>query len=571
MTGRSPPPATEPAEPIERQPSGAALSQPAGAVGDSLVVAGWTLVSRLTGFGRVAAIAAVLGPTYFGNTYQATNSLPNTVYYGLLAGSLVSSILVPALVRHIDLGDREACERVVGGALGLVLAALAVVAPLVLLAAPLLLGWGSLGSGQAGVAAAQQQLAQVFLVMLLPQVFLYAVVGCSSAVMNAQRRFALAAAAPALENLGCIAVLGLTAILYGDASSIEAVPRGEVLLLGLGTTAAVALHAATQWYGAWRTGVRLRPRAGWRDAELVTVLRRTVPSLMQAALGALQVLAVLFVCNRVAGGVVAFQVAATFYFLPIALGATPVALSLLPRLSRLHQAGDEGLFRDTVVRGLRFAFFITVPAAVTVALLAPALARAVSFGRMAEQGGDVLVASTLLVLAAGIVGETGFLIGTYASYARGDTRSPLRSMLVKFGACFAVLAVALGAHGSAVVVLASAAVSVAALAGAAHRIAGLLSGAPVGVERLGPAVLRSVLSAAVMVPPLWVGRALLSGVDSQVGALAGVAAVTLPAAAAYVAVQAAFRAPEAGWLVAALLPGRRSRPGVEAALAGRSR
>ena len=47
---------------------------------------------------------------------------PNTIYYGLLAGSLVSSILVPALVRHIDEGDRASCERVVGGCLGVLLA-----------------------------------------------------------------------------------------------------------------------------------------------------------------------------------------------------------------------------------------------------------------------------------------------------------------------------------------------------------------------------------------------------------------------------------------------------------------
>ena len=94
--------------------SDAALTHPRGAVGDSLVVATWTSISRMTGFGRVAVTAAVLGPTYFGNTYQAANALPNIVYYGLLAGSLMSSLLVPALVVHIDGGRREACERVAG-------------------------------------------------------------------------------------------------------------------------------------------------------------------------------------------------------------------------------------------------------------------------------------------------------------------------------------------------------------------------------------------------------------------------------------------------------------------------
>ena len=78
----------------------------AAAAGDSITVAAWTIVSRVTGVAKFACIGAVLGPTFFGNTYQFTNSLPNLVYYGFLAGSLFSSLLVPALVRHIDAGDR---------------------------------------------------------------------------------------------------------------------------------------------------------------------------------------------------------------------------------------------------------------------------------------------------------------------------------------------------------------------------------------------------------------------------------------------------------------------------------
>ena len=66
------------------------LTTPEGAVGDSLSVAVWTLVSRITGVLRGITVAAVLGATYLANTYQFTNSLPNLVFYGLLAGSMFS-------------------------------------------------------------------------------------------------------------------------------------------------------------------------------------------------------------------------------------------------------------------------------------------------------------------------------------------------------------------------------------------------------------------------------------------------------------------------------------------------
>ena len=58
------------------------LAAPQGAVSDSMSVAVWTIISRFTGVLRGVTVAAVLGATYFANTYQFTNSLPNLVFYG---------------------------------------------------------------------------------------------------------------------------------------------------------------------------------------------------------------------------------------------------------------------------------------------------------------------------------------------------------------------------------------------------------------------------------------------------------------------------------------------------------
>jgi peptidoglycan biosynthesis protein MviN/MurJ (putative lipid II flippase) len=191
------------------------------------------------------------------------------------------------------------------------------------------------------------------------------------------------------------------------------------------------------------------------------------------------------------------------------------------------------------------------------ALLAPVLAAAVSFGKMSAEGGEAMVASTLLVLAPGILGETAFLVGTYASYSRGDTGSPLRSMLVKFATCLTLLAVfALPARGPSVVTAAGIAVSVAALAAAIHRISGLLRALPAGDERLAPAVLRTGLAAAIMAGPLWLGARQLAAVDGQLRALLGAVTVCLVGGACYLAVQVLLRAPETGWLAGALRPGR---------------
>src|SRR5260370_5600709 len=246
--------------------------------------------------------------------------------------------------------------------------------------------------------------------------------------MHARGRFALASAAPALENLGTIAVLGVAAVLYSRAVREYQIPSSRVLLLGAGPTAAVLLHASAQWWGARRVGIVLVPRAGWRNPQVRAVIRKARPAAVQAGLEAVQFAALLLVADRVAGGVVGCQLATNFFFLPVALGATPVALSLMPRLSRMTAPDQARSFRDTYVRGLGFAAFLVVPAAVAYAALAGPLAGAIGFGGFGTGGAVHLIAASLTGLAPGIIGQTLFLVTTYACYSRGDTASPLPGM-----------------------------------------------------------------------------------------------------------------------------------------------
>jgi peptidoglycan biosynthesis protein MviN/MurJ (putative lipid II flippase) len=262
--------------------------------------------------------------------------------------------------------------------------------------------------------------------------------------------------------------------------------------------------------------------------------------------------------NRIAGGVVAYQLAANFFFLPIALGATPVALSLLPRLSRMHQGGAPAVFRDTAVRGLRFAVFISVPAAVVLAVLAPVLAAATSFGRMAADGGALLVTAALVVLAPGVVGQTVYLVATYSCYSRNDTRSPLRSMAIKTAVCLVGLGAAFAVDGPAVVAVAGLGVSVSAVVAAVHCVRVLDRGLPATAERLAPTLGRSVAAALVAAVPLAAAAYLLSGPHGQLVALAGAVAACVVAGACYLGAQRLLRAPEAAWLIDAVL--RRPTP-----------
>ena len=540
-----------------REPAEA--SSAASAAGDSLTVAAGTLVSRITGLARFAVVGAVLGPTYTGNTYQLTNSMPNLVYYGFLGGALFSSLLVPSLVRHVDAGNRGAMERVAGGFLGVTVAAMVAVTPLAIILGPLALKTAALG-GPHAMSAAEIRVGRLLIMMLIPQMFLYGVVGTATAVMNSRRRFALAASAPAVENLGTIAVLLVAAAVYGTGQSITSLPTGEIFLLGLGSTAAVALHAAIQWRGARRAGVTLLPRLGWRDTEVLAVARRAVPALAQTGLDALQVLVLLIAANRLPGGIVVFQLALNFYFVSNALGITPVALSLLPRLSRMYLDGEMTAFRDTLVRGLALGFFVTIPAGVGYLVLAVPLAKAVSFGQMDTTAGVAMVAVTLAALSPAVIAQTAFMIATYASYARKDTRSPLRSMILQTVTCLALVSVSLLVHGPAVLFVLGLAVSAAAIVAAYDLMTWMwLSLGGHGTQWLTPSLGRFVAGAAGMAGPAWLTATYVSGwLGPPLGSKVGMIAAALVGVAVYVVIQALWLTPEVSWLSGGLSQMRRT-------------
>jgi murein biosynthesis integral membrane protein MurJ len=533
---------------------GSGLATPEGVVGDSMSVAVWTAVSRCTGVLRGITIAAVLGATYFANTYQFTNSLPNLVFYGLLAGNMFASLLIPALVHHIDAGDRQAAARTAGGLLGMAAGGMLALVPIAAVATPWLLRLGSLGAADAAAAHGQAHQGAVLILLFLPQVPLYAVVATATAVMNAHRRFALAAAAPALENLGTIAVLGVVFVLYSRQATEHTVPFSLLILLGAGTTGAVLLHASVQWWGARRVGIVLMPNAGWHDPEVRATIRRALPAAAQAALAALQVVVLLVIADRVAGGVVAFQLGINFYSLPVAIGATPVALSLVPRLSRMTAPEAAGLFRDTYLRGLVFASFLVIPAATAYLVIARPLAGAIGFGAFAAGGGRVLIAAALVGLALAVVGETLFAVTSYAFYARKDTGYPLRGMVIQTVVCGAGIAVVAHLRGPALLAGLGFAFSAGTIAAAGYLVYQLRRVLPRGGESALRPLLRILACSAIMAGPVWAAAHFAAGPTRYAAwHVSVVLAICLAGAAIYFAAQAAMRAPQMQWLQGALL------------------
>jgi putative peptidoglycan lipid II flippase len=516
----------------------------------SLTVAAWTIISRISGLGRVAAIAAVLGPTYLGNTYQATNLVPNLVFE-LLTGSLLAGLIVPPILRHLAGGEVERARRVAGGFLGVTACVFAAAGVILALGAPLLLDVIAVGVDDPATAAAQEDAGWLLLALFAPQVALYGVAGVGAAVQNSRGRFALAAGAPAIENVVIIATLVVYAVVFGTDSSLESVGSGELLLLGLGTTLAVALHAGAQWLGAAHAGIVLVPRAGWRDPEVREIARRGVSALGYSAMNAVRIFAAVIVANSVAGGVVAFGLALNLYYLPVAIGARPFATALLPRLARLFHAGALGRFRAELAEGVALVLFVTVPAAVFLGTLSGLVGDAFFFGDD-QEAGATLVAAALIGLAPGIVGEASFVLSTQASYATDDARGPFRAMAVRTALSFACMTAAFALDSpAALLACLGAAFSLGNIIGALRLWRQLRS----RVGRARPAtvriVARDLVASALMASvALLVGVAIATAFGGEAGEILALLAAAFAGGVVLLLAQRALQAPELGLLAA---------------------
>jgi putative peptidoglycan lipid II flippase len=575
-------------------------------VGDSLAGSVWTGVSRATGFVRAVGIAAVLGATYFGNTYQALNSLPNLVYYQLLAGSVFASVLVPVLVRHINEGDEKRARDVLTGFLGTMLAVAAAAAALLIVGGWVVLQLMAAGVSDPSIAAAQRHVGFLLLLLFVPQVALYVVAGIGVAAMNAKRHFAVAAAAPALENVVIIVFLVIAVVLYGSETDITRVKDLPVIVLGLGATLAVLCHAGLEWWGANRCGMRMIPRKGWRDDDVRLIVKRMGPALAYSGMAFLQVLAFLIVANRVAGGVVTLQLALNFFYLPLALVAWPIARALLPQLASRKMENNAGMFAVDLRRAVTLSSFVAIPISVAYVALAFPLARVVAFGKLGSAGVEVLGWS-IAALGVGVLFETWFIIATYASYAREDMRTPLGPMGLRVIVSIALMVAVLPVTGDAFVPLLALALSIGSLAGALRmfqkvrrslredeelEIATALEGylervrsgrfdeaspavptelatavEAVDEPSFGSSIGRSLVASVVMAPVAYfvalVVGTLWSGKLNQIAALG---AASVAGASVFIGVHMLFRSPEIDWIKSSLLKrGSRKEHEVEAA------
>ncbi len=379
-----------------------------------------TALSRVTGFGRVAAIAYAIGAGALAGTYSYATQTPNMLYE-LLLGGVLTATLVPQFVRHVEREDRDAISAIFTvSCVALVLVSLAGV-----LLAPWIAELFTLRVEGAG-RAVQQDVATDLVRLFMPQMLFFGVIALATALLHAHRRFAAAAFAPVLNNLVVIAIfVSLPRVIDGPIT-LERVRNdtGLLLTLGLGTTAGIAAVALVLVPALARARVRLRPLFHWRHPAVEVMARLSGWTVGYVVANQIALWIVLVLANGTDGGPFVYLSAYAFFQLPHGLLAVSLMTTTAPEMASAVERGDLAALRERLSTGLRLTTVVVLPCAAALVGLARPLVVAL-LQRGAFSGADAAeVAETIAGFAVGLVCFSSYLFTLRAFYSQHDTRTP---------------------------------------------------------------------------------------------------------------------------------------------------
>jgi putative peptidoglycan lipid II flippase len=506
-----------------------------------------TVLSRVTGLVRLAAVASALGITESGHladSYNLANTAPNIIYE-LVLGGILTSVFVPLFVELLEKEDRERAWEVATGLINVSLAVLSAMTVLGIAAAPLIARiYSSRLHGQE--ALLQQHVITFLLRLFIPQIFFYGLYFLIAGLLNAHRRFGPPMFTPILNNAVVIAVFVWFHHLYGHVT-LSNVTTPQLWLMGLGTTAGVAA-AGVALIPYMRGLGRYRLKFSVSHPSVKKLARLSIFVLGYVVVNQIGYLIVQYLANGQKGGYSAFVNAFTFFMLPHGLFAVSVITALLPGMSEhaVHRQWDQ--FRDRLSVGIRATMLLILPASVGYFVLGEPIVRILLQHGVMTQRSTELVAAVLRFFVLGLVPFSLFQLLSRAYYAMQDTKTPFLINCLSVGTNIAVdfpLFFAMGVKGLALGHALSYLIGVGLQLRDLRKKIGGIDG-----SRLLTSGLRIAAAAGLMGAVVWLTFQAVVRVSAS-GSISDLAQVAIPIAvgvASYVAFASLFKVEEVGYV-----------------------
>ncbi|ALV46778.1 hypothetical protein MB46_16030 [Arthrobacter alpinus] len=387
-----------------------------------------TLASRILGFVKGIVLGIAIADTAIANIFEGSNNLPNLIFL-MIAGGVFNAVLIPQIAKaskHPDKGSDFISRLLTLGVLGL----LALTAVVLLLAAPIM-GLSTSFTGK------KLELAIIFGLFLLPQIFFYGLFSLLGQVLNAHNSFKAYAWAPVVNNVVAIVGLLVFILVAGSSAStshtVDNWTMGQTWMLAGTATLGIVVQSAVLLIPVHRLGLNLRPKFGWKGTGLGATAKVAVWTMGTMIIGNLSFIIIMRVATIPAGGddapgsssniagIWALNRATELYIMPHSIIALSIATVMFTAMAHAAADKDMSALRSSLGSALRTTGMATVFAAVALLVLSG------PFGMLFSGGHENVgrqIAITLSILAIGAPFYSINFILNRAFYAQENARAP---------------------------------------------------------------------------------------------------------------------------------------------------
>jgi putative peptidoglycan lipid II flippase len=382
-----------------------------------------TIISRITGVLRSAAIIAAIGFGPFADAYSIANSLP-TIIYIVIIGGAINSIFVPQLVKH-QKNDLDEGKSFSDKLLTFVIIILLSLGAIAVLMAPLIIKVYSPDNW----TQENFEVSVLFARFLLPQIFFYGLFAVLQQVLNARGHFAFPMYAPIANNL----VVTITALLFLKVAInppvAGMVSTSAIYLLAVGTTLGIAVQALVLIPVLKKVNYQFKFNFAFKNSGLGLASKLAIWTFGYVVVNQLTYVLI----TRLAAGAnvsesdigfTAYQNAYLIFMLPHSIIAVSLVTALLPRFSNLATEQSKNDLVLEIRRSINTLLFLLLPIAALLASLAPS-ATALLFARgSASLENSISTGFVLSAFLIGLVPFSIFYLLLRGFYALDDTKTP---------------------------------------------------------------------------------------------------------------------------------------------------
>jgi len=381
-------------------------------------IGGLTMVSRVFGFVREMMMSRIMGASGAADAFLVAFRLPNT-FRRLFGEGAFSAGFVPLFSQRFHgPGGMADAKRFSEEVLAFFLPTLVVFTLVCEVAMPLFV-W-AIASGYADEP--EKFALTVFLSRItFPYLLLISLVSFFSGILNSLTKFAAAAFAPALLNVAMLIALVL-------------VPTGGVrsaTALAVGVTLGGVLQLILLWHGARKAGVSLKLRKPRMTPDVRQFFVVVIPATLGAGVYQISQFIDTFFATRLPEGSMSYlNYSDRLNQLPLSVIGTALGTAILPHISRFIGQNNPAEAAKVQGQAVDLSMLLCLPAAIALGVVASPLVAALFQGGRFTAADAMITGNVLAIIASGLPAYVLVKVITPGFYARGDTKTPVKTAVI---------------------------------------------------------------------------------------------------------------------------------------------